>query len=42
MLERFVALGILLESAPGEYALPEGADALGILDDEERDRGRRL
>jgi hypothetical protein len=38
MLERFVALGILLEIAPGEYALAGGdddkADVLGFLDDE--------
>ncbi len=38
MLERFVALGILLEIAPGEYAVPEGdgdkAEVLGFLDDE--------
>ena len=38
MLKRFVALGILLEIAPGEYAVPEGdddkADALGFLDNE--------
>jgi hypothetical protein len=38
MLERFVALGILLEIAPGEYAVPEGdgekPDVLGFLDDE--------
>jgi hypothetical protein len=45
MLERFVALGILLETAPGEYAVPEGddgADVLGFLDSESRANGRRL
>ena len=38
ILDRFVALGILLEIAPGEYALREGHDneagVLGFLDDE--------
>jgi hypothetical protein len=37
-LERFVALGMLLEIAPGENAVPEGDDdtteLLGSLDDE--------
>jgi hypothetical protein len=38
MLERFVALGILLEIAPGEYVLPDGdddkADVLAFFDDD--------
>jgi hypothetical protein len=38
MLERFVALGILLEIAPGEYVVPEEdnhqPDVPGFLDDE--------
>ena len=38
ILDRFVALGILLEIAPGEYAMPAGhddeADALSFLEDE--------
>ena len=37
LLDRFVALGILLEIAPGEYAVPEGHDdevaVLRLLDD---------
>jgi hypothetical protein len=38
ILDRFVALGIVLEIAPGKYALREGHDnepaVLGFLDDE--------